>query len=605
MKTYLLSVLIGLHVVSSVSYLLRSPRKKDKESLVEEQAHASHKLIPSVAKKQWAERTHKMRVHMLARDEPSDKKKKQAELKTGEEKVEKTGEEKVEECIACKGEAIVYGKYRNFQGDEIDNTCFLFKDPAVKGKLPVVIQFHAGGFYSGEPWRKENAEIKGYLKAGFAVVSVGYRLATEKYFYEDEYGANKTEELIHVSEEGKLSLDETGQTMEFYEVRVGEQEFITKFLYDATQMMEHLIKNADNLGVDINRTVFVGESTGGAAIQYLTWVYHQWNEGRYTPRGIVYHNAQLNYPVNNMLSEAWGLFAETMGPQVKLSDVVSPAACPTIVGNHMCGSELGNASDYNLCNAEWNERSMREFCGVSLKSKTLAQAQARQVWQTDDNASIGMEKLWYASENMQKHMPSDPFYIYVANTMNGTDALDVAHHSVYALNFAKFAEMGKHGGHQYTVYYSDFAHMTEADRGIQRLEVMAPPTSLKYPSAAMVPVGASPSAVAPPSLVYAPAPAQAPAPAPAPGPAFAVAGPVVLNYLSTHGWREDVAEAQEIDAGSMEERVLYASLAVGIGPFKEIENTTTKKPSGAHQNTLLGVLCILVALVSFQSINEE
>ena len=59
--------------------------------------------------------------------------------------------------------------------------------------------------------------------------------------------------------------------------------------------------------------------------------------------------------------------------------------------------------------------------------------------------------IWYASENMQKHLPSDPFYIYAATSMNGTDSVDIAHHSIFALNFAKYAEMGKHGGQQYSV----------------------------------------------------------------------------------------------------------------------------------------------------------
>merc|ERR1719326_1794161 len=107
-------------------------------------------------------------------------------------------------------------------------------------------------------------------------------------------------------------------------------------------MIEHLVLNADKFSLDVARIVFLGESSGGAAMQYLTWVYHSWNEGRYTPRGIIYSNAQLDYPVTNMLSEAWDLFAETMGPQVKLADVVSEEACPTIVGNPMCGSAVGN-----------------------------------------------------------------------------------------------------------------------------------------------------------------------------------------------------------------------------------------------------------------------
>ena len=39
--------------------------------------------------------------------------------------------------------------------------------------------------------------------------------------------------------------------------------------------------------------------------------------------GMVYHDAQLNFPVQNMLDESWDLFVQTLGSHVKLSDVVS------------------------------------------------------------------------------------------------------------------------------------------------------------------------------------------------------------------------------------------------------------------------------------------
>lgn len=585
---FLSSLFIAFHMLPSVALLMKAPQKS--QSLIEhQQGRGGVKLIPSVAKKQWLQKKHSLRVHMLA--EPAE---------------EELQELAVEGCIACRGLQVVYGKYKTEEGDRTDNSYFLFKDPAVQDssvRLPIVIQFHPGGFFSGEPWRVENDEIKSYLSMGFAVVSVGYRMVTEKYFYEDDLGNNMTEELIHVSKDGNLTLDTTGQTMDNYQVRVGKQEFITKFLYDATEVIESLIRDADKFGLDVDRIVFVGESSGGAAMQYLTWVYHQWNIGRYTPRGIVYHNAQLNYPVNNMLGATWELFADTMGPQVKLSDVVSAEACPSIVGNHMCGSTLGNTSDYELCNEEWNERSLKEFCGEALKAATLEQARKRQVWPAEDDVGKGMEKLWYASENMQRHLPSDPFYIYVANSMNGTGPVEVSHHSVFALNFAKFAEMGQHGGHQYTAYYTDFAHMTDADRGMQRLEVTrAPPSLALPPAAAAPPVPAAPSAVVPPAS-FAPAPGPAPGgPAPAPGPAFEIASPMVFNYLSTHGWREDVAEARDIEAASMEERVLYASFAVGIGPFAVNKTSRQTEESrglaGALPRFGVAVLTIMGMLIS-------
>jgi acetyl esterase/lipase len=619
MKINLSFFVFSLHALVSLALLVKYPPQKG-QSLIDKGHDAGNvKLIPRRARKQLLMNKRQARMQMLARELPSSK-------------------SPETDCIACFGVQVVYGKYSTEDGDQIDNSYYLFKDPAHKtfdDALPIIIHFHAGGFFSGAPWSTENDEIKAYVSKGFAVVSVGYRLATDKYVYQTKLGENKSEELIHVAKDGKLSLDTSGKTMDDYKVRVGKQEFITKALYDATQMIEHLIENGDKFGLDVNRIVFAGESSGGALMQYLAWVYHKWNQGRYTPKGMVYHNAQLNFPVHNMLGETWALFADAMGPETKLEDVVSQEACPTIIGNHMCGSPLGDVSDYNLCNKQWNEISMRKFCGPALKSATLGEVQTHQVWPKEDTeVGHGMEKLWYASENMQQHMPSDPFYIYVANKMNGTSSMDVAHHSVFALNFAKFAEMGKHGGHQYTVYYTDFHNMTDADRGMQRLEVSEAPGDLgaamplSLPEAAASPAAAAPAAMHtsleaglathPPSvaalklhagLVAPPGPAPAPMPAPAPAPAPEEAGVTVFNYLSTHDWREDPI-ARNLEAGSMEERVLYACLAAKVGPFKEIpvkenktDNETDIKESGALQSTLPSLGLAVMILLSMLSNN--
>jgi len=522
----------------------------------------------------------------------------------------------VKGCIACFGAPFIYGKYRSVSGDVKDNSYYLFKNPNHRPDhepLPIVIRFHPGGFVSGEPEIKENDEINAYLSKGFAVASVGCRLVTKKYVYESKEVSkgvfeleNRTEELIHVAKDGKMSLDSTGQTMEDYQVRVGGQEHMTKFLYDATQMIEHLIDNADDFGIDVNRIVFAGESLGGAAIQYLTWVYHKWNVGRYTPRGMIMLNAQLNYPVSNMLGETWDLFVETMGPKVKLTDVVSPEACPTVIGNDMCNAaeakegeeSASNVSDYVLCNEEWNEKAMLQFCGDALQTRTLDQARSTQVWPREDKkVGRGMEKLWYGSENMQHHKPSESFYIYVANSKNGTGAEDVSEHSIFALNFAKFAEMGEHGGHQYTVYYTDFAHMSEEDRGMQRLEVSRPPGGLDLadplPPAFNAPAAPVSLRAGRPNIASMPGPAPAPAPAPE-----EEVDSTVFNYLSTHGWREDLGVG-DVAAGSLEERVLYACLAAGVGPFKQLvtesNETDAARPESGALRTALPSLGIAVA----------
>jgi len=607
MKNGLLIIIVAQRVFSSLAVStggsgngrsLRTPLSKSNSLIEQEQIEDDAKLNPYAAKKQWALNKYRQRMHMLASPQATPDK-----------------EEPVEGCLACFGVQVAYGKYQSEDGDQTDNSYYLFKPQLHKasdGTLPVVIHFHHGGFFGGEPWKIENQEIKSYLTKGFAVVSVGYRLVTEKYFYESGDGENKTltEELIHVSKDGNLTLDDTGKTMADYKVRIGKQEFVTKYLYDATQMMESLIENKDKFALDVQRIVFVGESTAGAGIHYLTWVYHQWNIGRYTPVGMVYQNAQLNYPVQNMLDKTWGLFVESMGPDVKLADVVSEEACPVVIGNHLCGSPLEKESDYELCNHVWNKKALKRFCGEALKTATLGDVQKQQKFpEADKDLSIGLEKLWYAGENMQKHLPHDPFYIYVANSMNGTQAVDVAHHSIFALNFAKYAEMNKEGGIQYTVYYTDFEHMTEADRGMKRIEVSSAPgdlglaSRLEMPAAALpsAPVAGGPgSAPSPGPAVFA-GPAPAPAPGPAPGPA--AANSIVYNYLSTHDWREKYFASKDTDPGSLEERVLYACLAAGAGPFKPIElepNVTeveTKK-SGASRSFLSVALLTMLALAS-------
>merc|ERR1719247_1294006 len=253
----------------------------------------------------------------------------------------------------------------------------------------------------------------------------------------------------------------------------------------------------------------------------------------------------------------------------------------------MCSSKLGKASDYDLCNQTWNAMSIQNFCGVALMSKTLGEAKLSQRWPSEDRAvGKGMQSLWYTSENMQNHLPSQPFYIYIANAMNGTTHTDIAHHSIYALNFAKYAELNKRGRLDYTVYYTDFAHMTKADRGMQRLKVIRPPgdltNTLAYPPAALaasktetITVAAAPGAAVAASPA-APGPAPAPFPAPAPAPEEFEPDSAVFNYLSSHSWREKIV-GKDVDPVSLDERVLYACLAAGMGPFNGIVKVEENK----------------------------
>merc|ERR1711988_1398535 len=143
----------------------------------------------------------------------------------------------------------------------------------------------------------------------------------------------------------------------------GRQEYNTKCYFDAVQMIEHLISHADAYGVDVHRISFTGDSAGGGEMNYLIWVYHQWNVGRYTPVGMVYINAQLDYPVNNILDRVWKLWTDDVGEHTKLSTILDKTDCGLIIGNPWCVEPDRSKSDYNLCNETWQEESMARFRG--------------------------------------------------------------------------------------------------------------------------------------------------------------------------------------------------------------------------------------------------
>merc|ERR1712217_590586 len=98
--------------------------------------------------------------------------------------------------------------------------------------------------------------------------------------------------------------------------------------------------------------------------------------------------------------------------------------CANSIGNGQCTSNSlefpPSSSDYNLCNKSWNDATVKKFCGDNFASVTLGEVAASQRWPREDpEVGLGMEKLWYATDNMQVHHP-EGFYIYIANSHNGT-----------------------------------------------------------------------------------------------------------------------------------------------------------------------------------------
>eukprot|EP00413_Alexandrium_margalefii_P045770 CAMPEP_0204597298 /NCGR_PEP_ID=MMETSP0661-20131031/53726_1 /ASSEMBLY_ACC=CAM_ASM_000606 /TAXON_ID=109239 /ORGANISM="Alexandrium margalefi, Strain AMGDE01CS-322" /LENGTH=475 /DNA_ID=CAMNT_0051607979 /DNA_START=61 /DNA_END=1488 /DNA_ORIENTATION=- len=419
----------------------------------------------------------------------------------------------------------VYGKYYSQASTlgsgypQSANTYYVFTpeghNPSRDIALPFVLEFHGGGFTGGSATRTPNTPIAAAVANGMAWISVDYRLVATKYYYGDD---KQVEELIHVDAEGRLTLDTAGKTMDDYIVRRGRQEFNTKCSYDAAQALEHIIEHATELGVDVHRIATTGSSAGGGEIHYLTWVYHSFpgNAARYTPVGMVYTMAQLDYPVQNMLDHVWGLWADDVGADTKLSAILDFADCGMIVGNPWC-PWVKSDSDYNLCNATYNAAAMARFCASEQKfnAATIGDARDELVWPRDDpEVGLGMEMLWYNSVTMQKHQPKPSFYLYISNSLNATYGMSVVHNALYARNYARFAEKA---GINYTVYYTDYQAMTTADAGELRFEQLNRARS----------------------------------------------GTIVYNYRSSHSWI-DTPGVQAFPRGLKQEQTLYFCFVFGI-----------------------------------------
>eukprot|EP01050_Picozoa_sp_SAG11_P029690 SAG11_NODE_8463_length_1012_cov_1.526835_1_plen_290_part_01 len=257
--------------------------------------------------------------------------------------------------------SFVYGKYfepaadPRSPNDYSSQTYYIFSPRNIPAgvELPVIMQIHGGGFTSGAATKEVTPQIAVFLDNGFHYVSVGYRLVATKYYYaaaaaaaaaagnttDAPLGASVEEEFIwagpavpphaatNPAPDGFLQLDTGGPLgggpmyLSDYKVHVGRTEFNTKCSYDAAQALEHLISHADQLQADMHRLVTTGSSAGGGEIHYLTWVYHSFpgNAARYTPRGMVYTMAQLDYPVQNMLDRVWGHWANNLGTDTPLS----------------------------------------------------------------------------------------------------------------------------------------------------------------------------------------------------------------------------------------------------------------------------------------------
>jgi len=299
-------------------------------------------------------------------------------------------------------------------------------------------------------------------------------LTANEYFYCPDKSYNCTDtykesEFIHVDEHGGLTLDTTGLTTSNYSVVIGRYEYITQCQYDASQAIEHLIRNSAKLAVDVHRVGLSGQSAGGGEINYLAWVYHKLHPGRYTPVSMTYQMAQLNYPVGETLEEAWALWEGAVGEDMLVSKVVDKSVCDSWMGNPECSTFTA----MDVCNATWQAEVLKAFCDDAFSSLTIGQLRRSPLtsWRTATTQQKGLEKLWYTSRNLAAANRTLPMYMHIVNWMNGTGAMDLPHSPVYAAAYAKYAKEAG-GAVNYAVYYTDYTGIKDVDVSNQRFDTV-------------------------------------------------------------------------------------------------------------------------------------
>ena len=367
--------------------------------------------------------------------------------------------------------------------DYNDNTYWLYRpSPAFIGcsackKSPVIIEFFGSAWNAQGtgPFSFTTPAIAKYNDHGFAFVSTGYRLINREYFFLDSDGGTiSREELIKVSPDGVLSLDQNGRTIYDYKATIGYLELITKCFFDVTRSLEHVILHADEFGLDVHRIVFIGSSAGSAPANYLSFIYHQWNVPRFSPVGMILSNPQLNLPVMPIVGQLWQDFVEHMEEGTLISSLMPFQRCKQflqcpdagqwdITFNPNDGRVMGNFSTSNVasvCNKTWNAVTVNRYCSSSAlyNVTTVAQVSITQIWdESRSEFGKGLETLWYVSKSMLRHQPR-PFHIFVAwDAFVEPDFLhDFLHHPMYVQEMAEVADKV---GIDYTVFFGQYQGM--------------------------------------------------------------------------------------------------------------------------------------------------
>lgn len=367
------------------------------------------------------------------------------------------------------GVALQYGKYwascdgptpprTCAAGEAIDRTpnTLWFYAPAKSalssgGKPPLLVQIHGGGFVGGFPYTTCRSECQAAVANGMAYASFGYRLVGQTHYYGNT-SHKQEEELILIDRAGALTIAEDGRKMSDYKVRTGNQELITKCVYDATKALDFLLQaNHDGthgVSFDASRVGFTGSSAGGAEINYLALVYPNLpGHLPYVPLSLVYPMAQIDYPIP-LLDRGWGLWADDLGNHTPVSLILNQSDCAGIAGNIPKWCARPGVD----CNMTWSQQATARCSPATYHTTTLGQMRDQFVWPTETEQDQGLTMLWYTSINLGNPTPRN-FRIWVKNNLNATNAMSIIHSAFWARSYARFAASA---GVKFATYYTDY-----------------------------------------------------------------------------------------------------------------------------------------------------
>jgi len=218
------------------------------------------------------------------------------------------------------------------------------------------------------------------------------------------------------------------------------------------QALNHLIDHAEESNLDPHRIIFIGSSAGAAEVNYLTWVYHQWNVDRFTPVALILSNPQFNLPVMPTLEYVWKDFADHLEDGTRMDQVSNWEFCPIVTACDRMWKKY--------CNWTWTNEVGYKVCGTEkiFKGHTVAQMSTNKLFQWDETLpeyGEGLKKLWLTSENMLHHQPKNLRMLVHTASLKYSQA-EFLHHSMFVQQYAEYADRA---GVDYTVMYGDYPHM--------------------------------------------------------------------------------------------------------------------------------------------------